>query len=145
MCIQDDIWLGCLLAPGKAKRIQKREQTILFLICMGYQRHSSMTWRVPRKPQRFPRNLEVSIQFMIQTFNFVFLLCKLRINNPLLVVLSAGRANFNGKRKGLAGIAAGTSKTNEEIVCIVNFYRVHVKQFNLLLFPCPWLVFLSLS
>lgn len=64
-----------------------------------------MTWSVLRKPQVFPRNLEVPVQFVIQTFNFVLLLCKLHINNPLLVKLAAKRARFNGKRKGLAGMA----------------------------------------
>lgn len=64
-----------------------------------------MTWRVLRKLQEFLRNLEVPVQFVIQTFNFVLLFCKLHINSPLLVVLAAGRARFNGKRKGLAGMA----------------------------------------
>lgn len=64
-----------------------------------------MTWRVLRKSQVFPRNLELSVQFVIWTFNFALLLRKLHINNPLLVELAARRAKFNGKRKGLAGMA----------------------------------------
>lgn len=58
-----------------------------------------------RKPQVFPRNLKVPVQFVIQTLNLVLLLCKLHINNPLLAELADGRAKFNGKRKGLAGMA----------------------------------------